>query len=496
MKMSLLWAAVIISVGTPSSIQAQPPGFAVLYSFTNGTDGAAPYAAPLLSGNTLYGTTTFGGSSADNGTVFALNVDGTGFLPIHIFSATDVDGFNSDGTDSDAALTIAGNTLFGTASAGGAAGDGTAFSLTTNGSEFDPLDSFPATGNEGFNSLGWDPAAGLILAGNVLYGTAFAGGAAGNGTLFALNTNGSGFSPLYSFSPADVNGYNSDGVEPYAGLIMSDNILYGTAAFGGKAGNGTVFDFTLTSNGGEFAPLYSFSETNADGLNADGASPEAALSISGNRLYGVASYGGAAGSGTIFSLNTNGTGFVTLYSFSQIDTNGLNSDGALPDGLILAGHMLYGTAEYGGPEGTGTIFSLNLDNNEFTTLYSFSETNDDGINNDGALPNGVILSGNILYGTTANGGGANVGTVFALALTPQPLIIGTSFSGTNLVLRGINGQSGQTYYVLSSTNLALPVSQWQRVATNNLGGHWAFTITATNAVNPTAAEQFYLLESQ
>jgi uncharacterized repeat protein (TIGR03803 family) len=341
-----------------------------------------------------------------------------------------------------------------------------------------------------------DPTAGLLLASNVLYGTAFAGGEAGNGTLFSLKTNGSGFSPLYAFPPVDANGYNNAGVEPYAGLIISNNILYGTAAFGGKAGNGTIFDYALKSNGGEFAPLYSFSETNADGVNADGASPEAALNISGNQLYGVASYGGTGGTGTIFALNTNGSGFVTLYSFSQIDTNGLNSDGALPDDLILAGHTLYGTAEYGGTAGTGTLFAFNLDNNEFTTLYSFSATNDDGFNNDGALPNGVIVSGNILYGTAANGGSVGAGTVFAFALTPQPVIIDTSFSETNLVLRGINGQSGQTCYVLSSTNLALPVSQWKKVATNDLGAHWAFTITATNAVNPSASQQFYLLESQ
>jgi uncharacterized repeat protein (TIGR03803 family) len=272
--------------------------------------------------------------------------------------------------------------------------------------------------------------------------------------------------------------------------------LYGTAAFGGKAGNGTIFEYALTSHGGEFALLYGFSETNADGLNSDGASPEAALILSGNRLYSVASYGGAGGSGTIFALNTNGTGFVALHSFSQTDTNGLNSDGALPDDLILAGHTLYGTAAYGGPSGTGTLFALNLDNNEFTTLYSFSATNDSGFNNDGALPNGVILLGNTLFGTTAYGGSTNGGTVFAFALTPQPTIIGASISETNLTLRGINGRSGQTSYVLSSTNLALPASQWNKVATNNLGADWAFTITATNAVNPSAPRQFYLLEIQ
>jgi len=494
-KISPWSIAATILLGVLMCLQGQPPNFATLHNFTNGTDGANPYAAPLLSGKTLYGTTTSGGSDADNGTVFAVNIDGTGFLSLHIFSATDVDGFNSDGADPEAGLVLAGTNLYGTAYTGGTKGNGTVFSLATNQIEFDPLDSFPATDANGFNTLGADPTAGLVLAGNVLYGTAFVGGTAGNGTLFSLSTNGSGFSPLHNFSPANANGYNNDGADPFAGLVMTNNTLYGAAAFGGKAGNGTIFDYTITSHGGEFAALYSFSETNADGLNADGASPEAALCVSGNQLYGVASYGGAGGSGTIFSLNTNGTGFVTLYSFSEVDTNGLNSDGALPDDLILAGNMLYGTALYGGPVGTGTIFSFNLSNDEFTMLYSFSETNADGFNNDGALPNGVVLSGNVLYGTTVNGGTAGAGTVFGFALTQPPSLLGASIAQTNLVLSATNGQAGQTYYVLSSTNLSLPASQWKKVATNSLAVNGAFTITATNAVNPNAAQQFYLLES-
>ena len=57
-------------------------GFKNLYSFTRtagnigligtNSDGAWPEAGLILSGNTLYGTTTFGGSSG-NGTVFSLS---------------------------------------------------------------------------------------------------------------------------------------------------------------------------------------------------------------------------------------------------------------------------------------------------------------------------------------------------------------------------------------------------------------------------------------
>jgi len=73
---------------------------------------------------------------------------------------------------------------------------------------------------------------------------------------------------------------------------------------------------------------------------------------------------------------------------------------------------------------------------------------------------------------------------------------GITLSGANLVLNGIDGQSGRTYYVLTSTNLALPLSQWTPVATNVLSANGNFTITITNTVTTGTPQQFYILESQ
>ena len=76
----------------------------------------------------------------------------------------------------------------------------------------------------------------------------------------------------------------------------------------------------------------------------------------------------------------------------------------------------------------------------------------------------------------------------------QSGIAGFSLSGTNLVVNGSNGLSGQTYYVLMSTNVALPFSQWTPVATNVLNASGNFTITATNAVNRNIPKRFYILK--
>jgi hypothetical protein len=83
-----------------------------------------------------------------------------------------------------------------------------------------------------------------------------------------------------------------------------------------------------------------------------------------------------------------------------------------------------------------------------------------------------------------------------LVKTAQPGIASVSRSGANLVLNGSNGQSGATYYVLMSTNLFLPLSQWTPVATNTLGASGNFTITVTNTVTNSTPRRFYTLQLQ
>jgi uncharacterized repeat protein (TIGR03803 family) len=88
-----------------------------------------------------------------------------------------------------------------------------------------------------YGSDGAYPTAGLITnsSGNTLYGTAVQGGSPGYGTVFAVNTDGTGFTNLHNFAY-----YDSDGAYPKAGLILSVNSLYGTGG-GSSPGNGTVF---------------------------------------------------------------------------------------------------------------------------------------------------------------------------------------------------------------------------------------------------------------
>src|SRR5579885_1059808 len=61
-----------------------------LHSF-NGTDGATPQSPLAIAGTNLYGATMFGGANSQ-GTVFKLNIDGTGFQTLYDFADSDIDG--------------------------------------------------------------------------------------------------------------------------------------------------------------------------------------------------------------------------------------------------------------------------------------------------------------------------------------------------------------------------------------------------------------------
>src|SRR5258706_317812 len=167
------------------------------------------------------------------------------------------------------------------------------------------------------------------------------------------------FTTLHSFTATSVSyrGTNIDGAYPQASLVLLGNTLYGTASYGGQVGNGKVF--AVKTDGTGFTNLHTFTKLLLYPpylTNTDGANPYEGLIISGDTLYGTAAGGGSSGNGTVFAVSTDGTGFTNLHAFTTLDqTYGTNSDGATPTaGLVLSGNTLYGTATYGGSWGYGT----------------------------------------------------------------------------------------------------------------------------------------------
>jgi uncharacterized repeat protein (TIGR03803 family) len=375
----------------PPMITGQPliASYAQLHSLNGAIDGSLSQAS-LVQGTDgrLYGTAVNVGAGGW-GTVFAVNPDGTGFTTLHSFT-------NGNDGASPAGNLIQGTDgrLYGTAAGGGAYGAGTVFAMNLDGTGFITLYNFqPSNGIDGTTAQ-----AGLIQGtGGRLYGTTQNGGVYSVGTVFAVNPDGTGFATLYSFTGGN------DGYSPLANLVQgTDGRLYGTAIKGGANGFGTVF--AVNTDGTGFTTLYTFTNGN------DGGQPSSAL-IQGTdgRLYGTAIEGGINNFGTIFVMNLDGTGFTTLYGF----TNG--NDGSAPIGNLIqeADGRLYGAAQSGGINGTGTLFVLNPDGTGFGTLYSFTG------GDDGAFPQAALIQGadGRLYGTAAYGGASGNGTVFAISTT-------------------------------------------------------------------------------
>jgi uncharacterized repeat protein (TIGR03803 family) len=294
----------------------------------------------------LYGTTGAAGPS-HFGTVYAMNTDGSSFTNVHVF------GGNNDGNSTLGGLALSGSRLYGNSQSGRTNGYGMVFGVNTDGSGYTNLHSFAGLVS-GTNSDGIQPLATLAIYGTNLFGACSGGGAFGSGTAFRMNTDGSGFTNLHVFS-ALVSGTNSDGKMPYfGGLTMNGTNLFGTTRLGGATSNGVLYRMNMDGSG--FTNLHSF--TAATGFtNTDGVYPFGSLFSSGSTLYGTASGGGATTNGTVFVMNTDGSGFKVLYNFSNL-SNLTNADGAVPISVMLSSNILYGVAHTGGSGGSGALFSL------------------------------------------------------------------------------------------------------------------------------------------
>jgi len=241
--------------------------FAQLYSFTDGTDSAYPWAppvqgpdgsiygvtfngtnpgraykvtsagvftviatlpsktqAPLIFGNdgNLYGTTQYGGTY-NRGTVFKMTTKGV-LTIIHSFTAELPTG---------PVMQAADGKLYGTTPFGGTNGQGIIYSMSLSGGSFTVLHNFLLS--EATNSV-----SGLVQGRNkFLYGVAQAGGGAGQGSLFKVNTTGTVFSVLNSFQTAI-------GDTPMSTPVLHTNgIIYGTTNHGGptNVAYGTLYSY-------------------------------------------------------------------------------------------------------------------------------------------------------------------------------------------------------------------------------------------------------------
>jgi uncharacterized repeat protein (TIGR03803 family) len=290
---AVLSLCMLLAIAAPA---ASAQTLKVLYSFTGGSDGAQPYSKLVVdpAGNG-YGTTAIGGDITQCGgigcgVVFKLTRAGQ-YQVLYTFEG----GADGNNPWSGLLRDSAGN-LYGTTEAGGTAGYGTVFKLDSAGNKTilynflgRPDGSYP------FSALIMDPE------GN-FYGTTYRGGAGDYGTVYELSP--SGETVLYSFKGG------SDGKNPYAGVVRDPaGNLYGTTFGDCTTGFGTVF---RVNPAGKETLLHSFTG------GTDGGCPQYGSLVldPATGLYGTTSFGGAHSYfGTVFKVDKAGV-YSVLYSFT------------------------------------------------------------------------------------------------------------------------------------------------------------------------------------
>lgn len=250
------------------------------------------------------------------------------------------------------------------------------------------------------------------------------------GAKFA-SAQGTTFTNLYFFSATDFStGTNLDGANPYSGVILVSNALYGTTSSGGQYGDGVLYKLAGTN----LTVLHNFNG------GIDGSQAHSGLLLISNSLYGTTSLAGPERGGTIFSYDLNSSNFTIIDDFGNAAFTG-------PSQLFYTNGAFYGTAANGAIYGYGVIFAAPFGGGSVTDLFDFGYT-------DGTYPapinpgNGVLKVGDTFYGTTIEGGSGYDGTVYKLSggnLVVLQAFTNDAYPDCHLLLSGntLFGMTGQ-----------------------------------------------------
>lgn len=353
----------------------------VIYDFDYSITGSYPRGDLTLdpSGTTLYGTNTQGPTL--QGIVFKVGVDGSNFTKL-----TDLD-VSSGSAGYEGSLLQIGTTLYGVRSGyyigfPGPGYLGSIYKVNTDGSGYSRFYNYEATGNS--------PTGSLVSDGSYLYGMTYQGGQNNYGVVFRVKPDGSGYLKLLDFDGAKT------GKHPGGSLIFDGTYLYGMTPEGGAKDMGVIFK--IKTDGTGFNKLFDLDGT-------IGSYPFGSLVFDNTKtiLYGMTNSGGTKSAGTIFTIKTDGSGLKKLFEFDG------NSLGGYPYGSLTfdaSTSSLFGMTNSGGVNGYGLIFKVKTDGTSFQDLLDFDNTNN------GAYPRGdLYYDGTYLYALVPNGGKYGDGTL-------------------------------------------------------------------------------------
>lgn len=197
----------------------------------------------------------------------------------------------------------------------------------------------------------------------------------------------------------------------------------------------------------------------------------------GNSAVTVAPTGGRTG-GTTGIINVSGS--VTLGGTTRMELDRTSSPNC--DQLTSSASINYGgtlvVTNIGSRLHAGDSFTL------FSATSGYNATSFSSI----VLPNYYVWNTSQLPGN---------GSVSVVAVLPPPVIASVNYSQVEsgiLTFNATNGAANGSYTLLTSTNVALPLSQWTTAAAGNFNG--SGNLTGLNVTNTVGPQRFYTLSAQ
>ena len=232
-----------------------------------------------------------------------------------------------------------------------------------------------------------------LTAQHELWGVTMEGGGV-KGVIFKTDSSGSNLSIEYNFK--NYERY------PKGNLMQASNgKYYGMSEGGGFYGKGTIFEYDYSTD--SVKVLHDFDGT------ATGANPKGDLCQASNgKFYGMTHAGGTANQGSAFEFDLSDTTVTKIYDCDW----GLNARRPYGSFVEASNGKLYGMTREGGTlgaSGSGTILELDPSGPTLSIIYTFSNTQSDGLV---PLGNLLPLCDSLLYGLTPEGGNVNQGTIF------------------------------------------------------------------------------------
>jgi poly(beta-D-mannuronate) lyase len=280
-----------------------------------------------------------------------------------------------------------------------------------------------------------------------------------------------------------------------AGTIDANTVRLGTMVDESSSTNASGVG-VLTVNGGTLIvnSVLEFGHTNTTALSA----PSAITAMRGtlNAIGATVFINGVTAGGGVSTVNVSGGALVISNAIASPGAalTALNVTNAVihlnVDAAAVKTNIAVATLSAGG---TSTIMLDAIANvtgtNTFPVL-SYAAANGSVGPHFSLAPLPAGFSGTLVD----NAAQKRLDVVIARVPVTPPVIgsIGIAAGGGSVILQGSNGLPNGAYYILGSTNVALPLSNWTILATNVFDSSGQFNWT--NAIDPSATGQFYLLQ--